>query len=101
VKMRKERSHYDRAFKENVVKLSFERANISKFARELGINPLLIHRWRKDFREGGTLSFAGKGVLPQAPQSKELWDLKQRLYEAEAERDILKKALNIISKSER
>jgi len=33
--MRNERTHYDRAFKENAVKLSFERSNITEFAREL------------------------------------------------------------------
>jgi transposase len=97
--MRKERSHYDRAFKANVVKLSFERANITEFARELGVDPLLIHRWRKEYREKGAISFSGNGILSQTPEAKELWDLKQRLMEAETERDILKKALNIISKS--
>jgi len=40
--MRKERTHYDRAFKENAVKLSFKRTNITEFARELGVDPLLI-----------------------------------------------------------
>jgi transposase len=99
--MRKERTHYDKAFKENAVKLSFERTNITEFARELGVDPLLIHRWRKEYREKGALSFPGNGVQAQSVDVKELWDLKKRLMEAETERDILKKALNIISKSGR
>jgi transposase len=99
--MRKERTHYDRAFKENAVKLSFERTNITEFARELGVDPLLIHRWRKEYREKGSQSFPGNGVQSQTADAKELWDLKKRLMEAETERDILKKALNIISKSGR
>ena len=99
--MRKERTHYDRAFKENAVKLSFERSNITEFARELGVDPLLIHRWRKEYREKGPQSFPGNGVQSQTAEAKELWDLKKRLMEAETERDILKKALNIISKSGR
>jgi transposase len=99
--MRKERTHYDRAFKENAVKLSYERTNITEFARELGVDPLLIHRWRKEYREKGAQSFPGNGIQSQTAEAKELWDLKKRLMEAETERDILKKALNIISKSGR
>lgn len=36
--MGQERTHYDRVFKENAVKLSYERKNISKLAREQGIS---------------------------------------------------------------
>ena len=31
--MGKERTHYDRVFKENAVKLSYERKNVSELAR--------------------------------------------------------------------
>jgi len=44
--MRNEKTHYDNSFKENAVKLSYERNNISEFARELGIDALLLHCWR-------------------------------------------------------
>ena len=99
--MRKERTHYDKSFKENAVKLSYERKNLSEFARELGIDPLLLHRWRKEFQENGSLSFPGNGVQALSEEAKELADLKKKLLEAETERDILKKALGIISKSGR
>ena len=99
--MRKERTHYDRAFKENAVKLSLERTNITEFARELGVDPLLIHRWRKEYHKKESQSFPDNGVQSQTADAKELWDLKKRLMEAETERDILKKALSIISKSGR
>ena len=42
--MRKQRTHYDKAFKDNAVKLSFERKNVSGQARELGIVPFLLYR---------------------------------------------------------
>lgn len=86
--MRKKRTHYDRAFKEIAVKSSFERTNITEFAREVGVTPLLIHRWRKEYREKGSLSFTGNGNQAQTPEAKELWDLKKRLMEAETERDM-------------
>ena len=35
--MRKQRTHYDKAFKENAVKLSFELRNVSELANELGL----------------------------------------------------------------
>ncbi len=36
--MKKERTHYDSLFKENAVKLSYERKNVSGLARELGVS---------------------------------------------------------------
>lgn len=81
--------------------MSYERKNVSECARELGVAPLLLHRWRKEFQEKGSLSFPGKGVSVLSEEIKELVELKKRLLEAETERDILKKALSIISKSGR
>ncbi len=49
--MKKERTYYDKAFKENAVKLSFERKNVSELAHELGVDPLLLYRWRKEYQE--------------------------------------------------
>ena len=95
--MRKARAHYDKAFKENVVKLSFERKNVSELAQELGV----VYRWRKEFQEKGFLSFPGNGVQALSQEAKKVAELEKRLFDAETERDILKKALIIISKSGR
>jgi len=46
--MRKQRTHYNKAFKENAVKLSFERKNVSELAHKLGVEPLLIFSFMKD-----------------------------------------------------
>jgi transposase len=99
--MRKQRTHYDKAFKENAVKLSFERKNVSELAHELGVEPLLLYRWRKEYQEKGSSSFPGNGVQSLSEEAKKVADLEKRLYDAETERDILKKALSIISKSGR
>ncbi|HCV15449.1 MAG TPA: hypothetical protein DF637_03830 [Rikenellaceae bacterium] len=49
--------HFDKAFTENAVKLSLERKNVSELAQELGIEPFLLYRWRKEFQEKGDSSF--------------------------------------------
>ena len=43
--MKKQRTHYDKAFKENAVKLSFERKSGSELAHELGVDPILLYFW--------------------------------------------------------
>jgi transposase len=71
--------------------LSYDRTNISELARELGVIALQLYKWRKEFEEFGEGSFPGKGNLK----------LEIRLKGAELERDILKKAIGIFSKSGR
>ena len=99
--MRKQKTHYDKAFKENVVKLSFERKNVSDLAHELGISPALLYRWRKEYQERGESSFPGNGVRSREGEARRVAELEKRLKNAETERDILKKALGIISTSDR
>ena len=60
--MRKQRTHYDKTFKDNAVKLSFERKNVSKLAHELGISPTLLYRRRKEYQERWENSFPGNGI---------------------------------------
>ena len=92
--------HYDRKFKENTVKLSYQRDNINDLARELGIRSELVYRWRREFKEYGTGSFSGHGVPNLTPEMKELSNLKKQIQRIETENEILKKALGIISKSD-
>ena len=99
--MRKQRTHYDKAFKDNAVKLSLDRKNVSELAHELGISPVLLYRWRKEYQERGESSFPGNGVRFRGGESGKVAELEKRLKEAETERDILKKALGIISTSDR
>ncbi|MBP9019294.1 MAG: transposase [Bacteroidales bacterium] len=99
--MKGNRMHYDRKFKENAVKLSYQRDNLNDLARELGIRTELVYRWRRELKEYGTGSFSGHGVPNLTPEMKELSDLKKQIQRIETENDILKKALSIVSKSDR
>ena len=99
--MKKERRIYDSAFKIKAVELSNQRSNLSELARELGIQVSLLYKWRKDFQEYGEGSFPGKGNLKLTPEQERLHELEKKLKDAEMERDILKKAISIFSKSGR
>ena len=97
--MTKERKIYDAAFKIKAVELSNERSNITELARELGIRVSMLYKWRKDYDKFG--SFPGNGILKQTSEQKLISELEAKLKEAELERDILKKAVGIFSKSGR
>jgi len=99
--MEKERKQYDSAFKENAVKLSYERMNLTGLSRELGITPYLLYRWRKEYSQYGEGSFPGNGIPKMTPEEKEIAELRGKLRKIEMENDILKKALHIISKNDR
>ena len=99
--MKKERRIYDSAFKIKAVELSNQRSNLSELARELGIQVSLLYKWRKDFQEYGEGSFPGKGNLKLTPEQERIHELEKKFNDAEMERDILKKAISIFSKSGR
>ena len=99
--MKRERKIYDPAFKSKAVELSNERSNISKLARELGIKVTLLYKWRKEYNEFGEGSFPGKGNPKLTPEQEKIHQLEKKLKDMELERDILKKAIDIFSKSGR
>ena len=99
--MKQVRKIYDKAFKEKAVQLSYDRTNISELARELGITAPQLSKCRKAFEEFGEGSFPGKGNLKLTPEQEKIHELEKRLKDAELERDILKKAIGIFSKSGR
>ncbi|MDO8317436.1 MAG: transposase [Flavobacterium sp.] len=99
--MKQVRKIYDKAFKEKAVQLSYDRINVSELARELGVTAPQLYKWRKEFEEFGEGSFPGKGNLKLTPEQEKIHELEKRLKDAELERDILKKAIGIFSKSVR
>ncbi|MGL5957263.1 MAG: transposase [Phocaeicola sp.] len=42
--------------------MSYERSSQSALAKELGISPTMLSKWRKEFLEYGSESFQGRGV---------------------------------------
>ena len=98
--MEKERRTFSREFKLNAVELSYSRANIKELAHELDVRPELIYRWRSEFASYQGTSFPGNGNPKLTEQESEISRLKKELAEMRMERDILKKAVRIFSKSD-
>ena len=65
--------------------------------KEYDLNPGMINRWKREFsaRSG---DFSKKKVLSE--EAQELKALKKELRDVTMERDILKKAVSIFSKSD-
>jgi len=56
------RRQYDREYKREAVRLSYERGRtVAGVARDLGINENNLWRWRKQFSKAGEEAFSGSG----------------------------------------
>ena len=82
------------------VELSTTRSDLSALARELDITPALLYRWRKEHSVKQGSSFPGNGKVILSESEQELARLRKELRETQMERDILKKAVSIFSKSD-
>ena len=96
----KKRRKFDREFKQMVIELSNNREDITALAAELDIRADLIYRWRREALANLGASFPGQGNKILTEDQKEIARLKKELRDAQIERDILKKAVSIFSKSD-
>jgi len=94
------RRKYDSEFKRNAVLLTEEPGRtVREIAENLGINSDLIYRWRRQQRDNGELAFPGHGKMALTPDQKRVRELEKKLKDTEMERDILKKAMAIFSRT--
>jgi len=98
--MKRKRKIYDREFKQKAVELTYARGNAREIATELGISPEVLYRWRKEYQQYENNSFPGKGNPKMTDLERENALLRKELRDAKMERDILKKAVSIFSKSD-
>ncbi len=96
---KRQRTIYSREFKINAVELSNQRGALAAVAEELNITRDTLKRWKKEFNSGKMKLAAG--MKTRSKEEEELVRLKKELYETKLERDILKKAVSIFSKSDR
>lgn len=94
------RKVYSKEFKQKAVELSEVRGNMREVADELGIRPELLYRWRSEFRSKPSEAFSGHGNKQLTEEQRKLALLEKELEEVRMERDILKKAVRIFSKSD-
>ena len=98
--MSETRKVHTKEFKLRAVQMSYETANISQLAKELGIRVELLYRWRGEMAKQESLRFPGHGKKAMTPEEAETALLKRKLADAEMELEILKKAIGIFSKGD-
>ena len=91
------RKKYTREFKREAARLAEESDRpVDELARELGIHPNTLYKWRRQFLEDGEDAFPGHGKL--MPADEEIRRLRRELARVKEERDILKKATQFFAK---
>ena len=92
----RERRKFSREFKAEAVKLVREGgARLGEIARDLGIRSDMLRRWKRQVEREGSSAFPGSGRLVE--RDEEVRRLQRQLRRVTMERDILKKALGIVS----
>ena len=91
------RRRFDKQFKLDALKMVSESdRSLSAVARDLGIHPNVLYRWRDEFEADAGDAFPGKGKLKR--EDEDLRKLRRELETVKEERDILKKALAVFSR---
>lgn len=95
----KKRRIYDRTFKENAVRLTYERGKgqTKVIAGELGITAKILSRWRQEFQKFGTGSFCGTGYLLLTPEQTIINKLEKKIKDSKITLEILKKGTAPVS----
>ena len=92
-----QRRKFDKQFKIDAVRLlESSDKTATEIAKDLGIRQDALSRWKREFNQEKLKAFPGNG----SPRDEEVARLKKELTEVTLERDILKKALGIFSKTE-
>ncbi|CAA0252287.1 transposase DNA binding site ISRme3 [Tenacibaculum maritimum] len=89
---------YDNDFKVMLVEFLKSGRKAKSLSEEYGVNDGVIRRWKREY-EAKSGDFSKKREL--SVEAQELKALKKELREVKLERDILKKAVSIFSKSDK
>jgi transposase len=96
-----QRKKYTREFKIKAIELAELKKDVPSVAEDLGIERSMIYRWKREMDKDQQTCFPGNGQVNLTDQERELKRLQHELNEARMERDILKKAISIFSKTDR
>lgn len=89
---------YDNDFKVMIVELLKSGRSSKEIRQEYGLDDSMVRRWRREY-ETKAGDFSKKRVM--TAEEQELKALKKELRDVKLERDILKKAVSIFSRSDR
>lgn len=85
---------YDQSFKKTLVELLNSGKSVRDLTEEFGVSQASIHRWNNEFNTTASTDASKSEALKIKALEKQLKDVK-------LERDILKKAVSIFSKSDK
>ena len=89
------RRQYTEEFKREAVAFADQPGvTLAQVARDLGINPNMLYRWRAAMQADGSKAFPGKGNA----RDEEMVKLKRELRRVTQERDFLKEAAAYFAK---
>ena len=100
--MSKLRKQYTRAEKLEIVSLSLEEdQTVKDLAIRFEVSENAIYNWRSSYLKNKEASFPGKGNKIMNESERKIGELEKALREMKLERDILKKAVGIFSRSDK
>lgn len=88
---------YDNELKVTIIDLLKTGLKVKQLSEDYGVHTSVIGRWRREY-EAKSGDFSKKRQL--SIEEQELKTLRKELRDVKMERDILKKAMSIFSKSE-
>lgn len=98
--MKTTKRNYSKEFKIKAVELSNHSGKLKEVAAELDIPTDNLRRWKREYK-AGKFDLTSTNKPLRGKEEIEIIALRKALREAEIERDILKKALCIFSKSDK
>jgi len=91
---------YEKGFKEEAVKLSFE-IGTRKAAEQLGVPASTLTGWRNAMKEHKDVAFVGSGNQRLIPTNAKEIQYMKKIKELERANSILKEALGFFAKSQK
>lgn len=89
------RRRYSPEFKREAIALTRQPGvSCRQVALEIGLNPNMLTRWKREAEEAAGQAFAGSGM----PRDEEVARLKRELARVKKERDFLKEAATFFAK---
>jgi len=89
------RRRYSAEFKREAVALTRQPGvSCRQVALDIGVNPNMLTRWRREAEEASGKAFSGSG----SPRDEEIAKLKRELAKVKKERDFLKEAATFFAK---
>jgi transposase len=89
------RTRYSQEFKREAVAMASQPGvTCRQVALEIGVNPNLLSRWKRELEEVPAKAFKGSGT----PRDEELARLKRELARVKKERDFLREAATFFAK---